>query len=499
MQRLGAVLRRETYALPVDIFRVLVGLLAFAYFVRTFLESESFSSVDGLIDHELVGNILWFSRIGLFQPGIGLLGFQLTYLGACVACLAIVFGYRTKLFALLLYLVAVSTYRWNFLVMYVDDAIVHLLLFWMLLLPVGRTLNVEEWLRRPKGSWERWKLAVVPGTTVWCFMGNVAIIYLVAGLWKFTSPMWLDGTALYATLRMPISYAPDFWGPQHLPILKVLNYLSLGFEPLIPLLFFLRKNHPIKWIGWILVVGFHAGIALTLRIPFANLALIAAGVLLFRGEIMAWLHRRVEAPALDSRSRIDLAGRIALVFLLVLALAMTRRIPGIREVHKPAYAILYLAGIAQDYQLFNWVHKKNIHCREEIFAGGLSRGEEPLADQALFPSGIRGILLRSYLYGVRWIKIPRERQVELRRSLLDRAARRYCREYEPRDRMLVTFELQRITRFNLDLDQGTRRKLTTFKCDGQDLKSMQPNLHIRPPVSPFGKRDSSSSPDPGTN
>ncbi len=117
MQRLGAVLRRETYALPVDIFRVLVGLLAFAYFVRTFLEAESFSSADGLMDHELVGNILWFSRIGLFQPGIGLLGFQLIYLGACVACVAIVLGYRTKLFASLLYVVAVSTYRWNFLVM----------------------------------------------------------------------------------------------------------------------------------------------------------------------------------------------------------------------------------------------------------------------------------------------------------------------------------------------------------------------------------------------
>ncbi len=287
---------------------------------------------------------------------------------------------------------------------------------------------------------------------------------------------------------MPISYAPNFWGPQHLPFLKVLSYLSLAVEPLIPLLFFLRKNHPIKWIGWVLVVGLHAGIALTLRIPFANLALIAAGVLLFRGEIMAWLHGRPDAPALDSRSRIDTAGRIALVFLLVLTVAMTRRIPRIREVHKPAYAILYLAGIAQDYQLFNWVHKKNIHCREEIFAGGLSRGEEPLAEETLFPSGIRGVLLRSYLYGVRWIKIPRERQVELRKSLLDRAARRYCTEYEPQDKMLVTFQLQRITRFNLDLDQGTRRKLTTFQCEGQELKSLQPNLYVRPPVSPFRKQ-----------
>lgn len=484
MLRLGTALRRETYALPVDLFRILVGLLTLAYFIRTFLEAEQFSSPDGLIDHVLVGDILWFTRIGLFQPGIGLLGFQLIYLAACAACLPVIFGYRTKLFALLLYLVAVSTYRWNFLVMYVDDAIAHLLLFWLLLLPVGRTLSLGEWLREPEGCWKRWKLAVVPGTAVLCFIGNVVIIYLVAGLWKFTSPMWLDGTAVYATLRMPISYAPDFWGPQHLPFLKVANYLSLGIEPLVPVLFLLPRNHPIKWLGWIVVVGFHLGIALTLRIPFANLALIAAGVFLFRAEIMAWVQRPDEPPVPGTRARIDLAGRIALIFLLVLAVAMTRRIPGIREVHKPAYAILYLVGIAQDYQLFNWVHKKNIHAREEIFHGGLSR-QQPIAGRILFPSGIRGVLLRSYLYGVRWIKIPRERRIVLKESLMKRVASRYCEEYDPQQEVVVTVRLQRITRMNLALDKGTRRTLAAFRCENADLKSVRQNVHIFPPPSPF--------------
>lgn len=485
MQRLGTALRRETYALPVDMFRVLVGLLAFAYFLRTFLEAEDFSSPDGLIDHELVGRILWFTRIGLFQPGIGLLGFQLIYLAACAACLVVAAGYRTKLFALLLYLIAVSSYRWNFLVMYVDDAIVHLLLVWLLLLPVGRTLNLVEWLREPDGCWQRWKRTVVPGTAVRCFIGNVAIIYLVAGLWKFTSPMWIDGTAVYATLRMPISYAPEFWGPQHLPFLKIVNYVSLMIEPLVPALFLLRRNHPLKWSGWMIVVAFHLGIALTLRIPFANLALIGAGVFLFRDEIMTGILRPGKLPRLGIRKRIDLAGRVALIFLVILALAMTRRMPGIREVHKPAYAVLYLAGIAQDYQLFNWVHKKNIHCREEILHGGLSRPQQSSNDRLLFPPGIRGVLLRSYLYGVRWIKIPQERRVELRESLMKRVAARYCVEYDPEQEVVVTVELQRITRLNLSLDQGTRRTLAAFRCDAGELQSVRQNVYLLPPPSPL--------------
>jgi hypothetical protein len=36
-------LGRPIEALPLDIFRVLVGLLVFAYFLRTFLEAEDFS------------------------------------------------------------------------------------------------------------------------------------------------------------------------------------------------------------------------------------------------------------------------------------------------------------------------------------------------------------------------------------------------------------------------------------------------------------------------
>ena len=54
--------------------------------------------------------------------------------GLC-GCLGYVFGYRVRLCASVLFVIAVSTYRWNFLVIYVDDAFMHLLLFWFMLLP----------------------------------------------------------------------------------------------------------------------------------------------------------------------------------------------------------------------------------------------------------------------------------------------------------------------------------------------------------------------------
>ncbi len=43
---------RPTQALPLDVFRIAVGVLSFAYFVHTFLETGDFSSPSGLIDHD---------------------------------------------------------------------------------------------------------------------------------------------------------------------------------------------------------------------------------------------------------------------------------------------------------------------------------------------------------------------------------------------------------------------------------------------------------------
>lgn len=176
--RLRESFARPTDALPLDLFRIMVGMVVFAYFLHTFFQARDFSDPEGLIDHELSLELFWFTRLGLFQPGMSLWAFQAIFLFACICAVALIVGYRVKIFALLLYLIAVSTYRWNFLVMYVDDSIIHLLLFWLLLLPVGRTLVLSEWRVDRERAWQSWIHEKVPGTAVRCFLWNLALIHL---------------------------------------------------------------------------------------------------------------------------------------------------------------------------------------------------------------------------------------------------------------------------------------------------------------------------------
>ncbi len=479
-------LARPVDALPLDIFRVLAGLVVFIYFVQTFFQAADFSGPDGLIDHELSQEIFWFTRLGLFHPGAGLIFFQMIFLFACLSCWGVILGYHVKLFAAVLYVIAVSTYRWNFLVMYVDDSIIHLALLWLLLLPVGRTLVLREWQADRKGAWQRWQNESVPGGAVRCLLWNLALIYLVAGLWKWTSPMWRDGIALYSIFKTPISLSPNFWGPQHLAALRLLNYGTLILEPLFPLTFLLPKGHRVKYFLLLALVAFHAGTLVTLRIPFANLICIAAMVIPFGGELMDKLRGTSVRPVnLAQDARATFAGALALVFVTVLTLAMISSVTlpqwrtpsrvysarafalpidaglspagnvsrvqtdkfsyeGLGSLQSTFFSVLWLVGVAQQYQLFNWIDERNYSVHYEVVEFQDNRPVRQVDPGAMMPETTRGALLQMYLHGVTWMRVPRERQIELRNSLQLRIARRYCQQFQPSGDLAVYATVARI-------------------------------------------------------
>ena len=98
-------------SVPVDLFRILTGLLVIAYFFRLFSEYETYTSELGLLDHKLHRQLFWFTKLSLFFPGspdfykMGLLilGF--------LATLCLTFGFRPKLGAVVAWIVVVSVQR----------------------------------------------------------------------------------------------------------------------------------------------------------------------------------------------------------------------------------------------------------------------------------------------------------------------------------------------------------------------------------------------------
>ena len=472
------------HALPLDIARILIGGVLFFYFLGALRQARDFSDPDGLIDHRLSMRLLPPTRISLFQPGMPGVLFRIVFLLACVASLFVVAGYHPRAAAFFLFLAAVSNYRWNVLVAYLDDAIIHIFCLWLVLLPVGHTLNLPDLLAGgpAAGAWVsvagEWISATVPGLAPRAFLANMTLVYLVAGLYKFTSPMWRDGSAMHAALRMPIARAPGFWTLGWRTPLRLVTFGALILEPLFALIFVLPTGSIAKWPLVAGAVCFHLGIALTLKIPYSNTAMLGALPVALGPEIM---QGALGLPPLNGAPALGLApsGVVAVTLVVLLVIMLLWDIVETRKRlmeryssrgwHNPVHALLWMGGLFQSYRLFDWVDARNYHVRFEVRRiGDAVEGRHLVDPEPLFPQSMRHLLLQSYLIGNIWLQLSPERLEAVRRSLLVRHARRYARAHPEAGSIDVVAVVQRVTADNLELTRGERQPLMRFTCRGGD-------------------------------
>ena len=474
-------LTAPVHALPLDLFRIGGGTTLFVYFCHAWRQAGDFSAPGGLIDHRLCARLFPPTRWSLFQPGMSGRAVRAAFACACLASLAVVAGFQPRAAAAFLFLVAASTYRRNVLVAYLDDALVHILCLWLALLPVGATLTAADLLALAGGPADddAGRLAAtVPGDATRAFMANMALVYVVAGLYKFASPMWRDGSAVHAALKMPVARFPGFWTLRHRRALRATTWAALALEPLFALVFVLPAGSALKGFLTACAVVFHVGIAATLKIPYANAAMLAALPLAFGPEIaQGWLGLPAPAPGAEAGASSASGGATAAGvagFALVAALAVMFAWEAVRTGMRlgkpwsggrwanPVRSLLWRAGIFQSYRLFDWVDDRNYHVRYEVRRTGSGDVEADPGD--LFPRSMRHLLLQSYLVGNVWLQMEPEVLEVVRRSLLSRHARRYARRHPDAGVVEAFAVVQRVTSDNLDLKQGERRFLMRFEC-----------------------------------
>ena len=479
MERLTA----DIQALPLDIGRIIVGGVLFVYFLNTLRQAPDFSDPDGLIDHRLVCRLFPPTRVSLFQPGMPGVLFRGVFVCACGAALMVVAGFHPRAAGAFLFLSALSALRWNVLASYLDDAMIHIFCLWIVLLPVGSTLNVPDLIAGGWGSatTDTWISATVPGAAPRAFIANMALIYIVAGLYKFTSPMWRDGSAMHSALRMPIAHAPDFWTLRWRTPLRLVTWAALILEPLLALIFVLPPGSALKWLLVAGAIVFHLGIAFTLKIPYSNSAMLAAIPLALAPEIMqGWLGPPPLEGAVVTAGNAAAAndgpgpaGWIALTLVALIVIQVVWEAVNTGRRLRPRYsssgwdnpvrALLWMAGIFQSYRLFDWVDERNHHVRFEVTRVGPGT---PLNPDALFPQTMRHLLLQSYLVGNIWMRMSPDQLEQVRRSILIRHARRYARTHPDAGTIEAVAIVQRVTDENLELTRGERRPMMRFTCRG---------------------------------
>jgi len=259
------------------LFRACVGAVLLADMLLRIPDARAFYSDAGVMPRTWLAlfNDPW--RLSL-HTGNGQTWFALLLLGMeALAALMLILGWRTRLAAVLCFVLEASLLNRNGLVLIGGDVLLCCLLFWSLFLPLGARWSVDATLSPAPPPAQNQHLS-------WASAGlllQVMSVYFFSAVLKNDPAWWPNGTAVWYALQLDMYATPlGVWLRQFPDLLLALTYFVWFLELLGPLLMFLPLlNRPLRLALMLLFMAMHLGFFLCLKLgpfPFISLASLSA-------------------------------------------------------------------------------------------------------------------------------------------------------------------------------------------------------------------------------
>lgn len=203
--------------------------------------------------------------------------------------LAMLLGWRTKLFAFLTWIMVVSVQNRNPYILQGGDDLLRMILFWGMFLPWNRRYALDALDEElPVDN----NYLGLPGVA---YMVQIACLYYFSALLKDSAEWRTDGTALYYALSLDQLVFPlGKWLYQFPQLLKTLTFVVFYTELIAPFLLFVPVFSPVfRMISVFLIVSLHLGIGLTLFVGLFFLIGIASTTGLLTTSVMDAIERRL--------------------------------------------------------------------------------------------------------------------------------------------------------------------------------------------------------------
>jgi hypothetical protein len=225
-------------------------------------------------------------------------------------------GYQTRIVSVLAWLAAMCYVQRSPVSLFGQDAMMMILLLYLMIGPSGAALSLDRWLARRRGE-----AIPAPSTSanlaVRLMQVHFCIIYMMAGLSKLLGGTWWSGTAVwwtlanyeFAPLRLPIYYESLRWLTQHRLVWEIAMsagvFGTLALEISFPYLVWKRE------LRWLMVLGsvmLHTFIAVFMGLVTFGLLMVALALSFVPPEAV---HRLLEKKPQDvSRDRPGLLSRL---------------------------------------------------------------------------------------------------------------------------------------------------------------------------------------------
>jgi hypothetical protein len=213
---------------------------------------------------------------------------------SCLFAFTLMIGFWTRASAVGLFLTLVTLSHRNPLILMSGDSFLRIATFYVMFSQAGAALSVDRWLRVRRGEENGPPRPAAPWA-MRLIQLQLSMLYLYAFIWKIMGTMWLNGTAIYYTSRLP-----EFWrfpvpyAMEHMWTIRLSSWWTLVVEFALGVLIWVKElRYPVLIAGVLL----HLGIEYSMNIPLFGLVMTSAYITFIEPErlerALAWLKQRL--------------------------------------------------------------------------------------------------------------------------------------------------------------------------------------------------------------
>lgn len=273
-------------------FRIMLGSVIVLDVALRLIDLQTFYTDFGVLPRSVVlekyspaarFSLLMSSGAGWFQALMLLIT---AVSGACLAA-----GYRTRLFAVISWVLLVSIQHRNPLIIQGGDVLFRIMVLFAAILPVDRVWTV--------GAGSRTVHQLRPSFLHFAYVAQVACVYIVTGAAKYKNAEWRSGLGLpyVLWLQQYTTWLGDLLGSLPLFVLRAMNAGVLAAEILLPILLFVPWKVPrLRAICIAIMMGFHLAILVTLKVGLFSLLSITAWMPLLPKGFWETLFSKLKGP-----------------------------------------------------------------------------------------------------------------------------------------------------------------------------------------------------------
>ena len=264
--------------LSLGVFRIALGILIMTWYLALYVNWEEYYGKLGNIwlyeTHAITSYSSW---LNVFRWTKDLIPIRVFWWSGFLSAAAFTAGWRTKLFAIILFIMQSSIINQNIMLVNGEDSVFRMFLFYSMFAPLGYSLSVDRYLLKKKQK------NYLPQKEEWPMIWAVRAMQLnFIAIYVFSLPnkladdiAWINGDAIY------LSMVSSMWSRQLCPeffylfdglFSKIATYGTILIEATFPILVWFPRT---RMFSLLALAFLHISIAVVLNgVAFFTLAMV---------------------------------------------------------------------------------------------------------------------------------------------------------------------------------------------------------------------------------